>query len=216
MYTPQHFEETRSEVLQSLVRAHPLSTLVTFSADGLVANLIPMQFRPDGSEHGALVGHVARANRIWQDTDFNVPALAVFQGPAHYISPSLYPTKREHGKVVPTWNYAVVQARGVLKVHQDPDWIRAQVSALTQQQESAMPAPWSVDDAPSEYTDALLKALVGIEIQINRWSGKWKVSQNQPPVNRVGVASGLDSIDDAQARAMAALVRDRDERGERG
>ena len=209
MYCPSHFEENRPEVLQALVRDHPLCTLVTLGLDGLVANLIPLQLRAGVGEYGALVGHVARANPLWRDTDFSVPALAVFQGPAHYISPSLYPTKREHGKVVPTWNYAVVQASGSLQLHHEPEWIRAQVSALTQKQEASMPAPWSVDDAPRDYTDALLNALVGIEIPVSRWQGKWKVSQNQPPVNRVAVAAGLASLPDSQAQDMASLVRAR-------
>ena len=209
MYTPKHFEETRPEVLQTLVREHPLCTLVTLDGANLVANLIPLQWRPAGGAHGALVGHVARANPLWRAHDPAQAVLAVFQGPAHYISPSWYPTKHAHGKVVPTWNYAVVQASGPLLVHDDADWIRGQVSALTQQQEAGLATPWSVDDAPRDYTDALLKALIGIEIPVTRWSGKWKVSQNQPEGNRAGVVAGLDARDDRQARAMASLVKAR-------
>ena len=208
MYTPSHFEESRPQVLQELVRNHPLCTLVTLSADGLVANLIPLQLRPDMGAHGVLVGHVARANPVWRATDFSVAALAVFQGPAHYISPSWYPTKHEHGKVVPTWNYVVVQASGVLQVHDDPDWVRTQVSALTQQQEAGLRQPWAVDDAPREYTDAMIKAIVGIEIPVSRWTGKWKTSQNQPPVNRAGVVAGLAGSAHPGASAMSALVQD--------
>ena len=207
MYNPKHFEETRPEVLQALVRDYPLCTLVTLGADGLVANLIPLQLRPHAGPHGTLVGHVARANPLWQSTDASVAALAVFQGPAHYISPSWYPTKQEHGKVVPTWNYAVVQASGPLRVHHEADWIRAQVQALTQQQEAPQAAPWAVDDAPREYTDGLLKALVGIEIPVVRWSGKWKVSQNQPASNQAGVVAALQGVAGSQAQAMAALVQ---------
>jgi len=209
MYNPSHFEETRPEVLYTLVREHPLCTLVTLNSAGLVANLIPLQLRPAAGPHGALVGHVARANPLWREHDPAQAVLAVFQGPAHYISPSWYPTKQEHGKVVPTWNYAVVQASGPLLVHDDADWIRHQVHALTQQQEAGFAAPWSVDDAPRDYTDGLLKALIGIEIPVTRWSGKWKVSQNQPPQNRDGVVSGLAQRDDCQARAMASLVKAR-------
>ena len=211
MYNPKQFEETRPEVMQALVREHALATLVTMGAGGLSANLIPLLWHAatDAQSPGTLQGHVARANPIWQETDFTVPVLAIFQGPAHYISPSWYPTKQEHGKVVPTWNYAMVQVRGVLRVHDDADWIRRQVSALTRQQESRLEKPWSVDDAPRDYTDGLLKALVGIEIQLTQWSGKWKVSQNQPAQNRAGVVTALASGSDSAAHAMAALVQSR-------
>ena len=152
---------------------------------------------------------MARANPLWKTLDRQVPVLAVFQGGNHYIHPGWYPTKREHGKVVPTWNYVVVQVRGRLTIHDDPDWIRAQVLELTAQQESAFAAPWSVDDAPRDYTDALLRALVGIEIEITDWRGKWKVSQNQPPANQQGVVDGLQALASDEARAMAACVHAR-------
>lgn len=207
MYNPSHFAETRLPVMHDLVAAHPLATLVTLAPDGLVANLIPLQLRRAQGDQGTLVGHVARANPIWRDTDLSTAALAVFQGPAHYISPGWYPSKQEHGKVVPTWNYVVVQARGMLRIHDDPAWIRQQVSDLTRQQEAFRATPWSVDDAPRDYTDALLRALVGIEIPVTRWSGKWKTSQNQPPANRAGVVDGLSAQNTAEASAMAELVR---------
>ena len=194
MYSPAHFEENRVEVLQNLVRAHPLATLVCWSGDALVANLVPLVFRsaaPAEGRHGSLVGHIARANPLWQTTDFSVPVLAIFQGPAHYISPNWYPSKARHGKVVPTWNYVVVQARGRMQLHHDPAWIRAQVTELTTQQEASQAQPWSVDDAPAAYTDALLGALIGIEIPVDDWTGKWKVSQNQSAENRAGVVQGL-------------------------
>ena len=208
MYNPKHFEETRLEVLHALVAAHPLCTLVTLSGGELVANQIPMGLRKgaDAGESGTLVAHVARANPVWAATDFSVPVLAIFQGPQAYISPSWYATKAEHGKVVPTWNYVVVQAHGVLVVHDDPEWIRAQAGELTRQQESAFDKPWAIDDAPRAYTDTLLRALVGIEIRINRLSGKWKVSQNQPATNRNSVVQALQSAGTADAQAMAKLV----------
>jgi len=213
MYSPAHFEESRVEVLQDLVRAHPLATLVTWTGDALVANLLPLLFRPaegaDASEgrQGSLVGHIARANPLWKTTDFSVPVLAVFQGPAHYISPNWYPSKAHNGKVVPTWNYVVAQARGCLRLHQDPAWIRAQVAQLTAQQEATQTQPWSVGDAPPAYTDALLGALVGIEIPIDQWTGKWKVSQNQSAENRAGVVQGLVA---ASGTAMARCVQERE------
>jgi transcriptional regulator len=206
MYQPRHFEETRPDVMQSLVRSQPLCTLVTRSEEGLVADQIPLLLRVSEGPVGTLVGHVARANPLWQVTQRDTPVLAIFQGPQQYISPGWYPTKQEHGKVVPTWNYVVVQARGVLQVHDDPDWVRQQVTELTRQQESPMDKPWAVDDAPRDYTDTMLRAVVGISITVTQWSGKWKVSQNQSGVNRDGVVQGLAGSQDAQAAVMAELV----------
>jgi len=207
MYLPSHFEEKRLDVLQALMRQQPLSTLVTVSVDGLVANHIPLHLRVDGSPFGTLVGHVARGNPLWRASDLTVQALVIFQGPQTYISPSWYATKQEHGKVVPTWNYAVVHAKGPLTVRDDPVWIRQQLLDLTQQQESPLPKPWSVDDAPRDYTDKLISALVGIEIPIHSLVGKWKVSQNQPAVNRASVVQALGHSTAEQADAMASLVQ---------
>ena len=206
MYQPKHFEETRIEVMQALVASQPLSTLVTLSDEGLVADQIPMLLRPGEGPFGTLVGHVARANPLWRQTRLGTPVLAIFQGPQHYISPSWYPTKQEHGKVVPTWNYVVVQARGLLQIHDDPDWVRQQATQITNQQERTSAKPWAVDDAPRDYTDSMIKAVVGISIEVTLWSGKWKVSQNQPAVNRAGVVQTLETLQGAQALAMASLV----------
>jgi transcriptional regulator len=204
MYNPTQFEEKRLDVLHTLVRTQPLSTLVTLSSDGLVANHIPLYLRVDGSPFGTLAGHVARSNPLWRETDLGVQVLVIFQGPQAYISPNWYATKQEHGKVVPTWNYAVVHAKGTLTVHDDPVWIRAQLNDLTGQQEAASPKPWAVDDAPRDYTDKMISALVGIEIPISSLSGKWKVSQNQTPVNRASVVHGLEGVGDS---AMTDLVK---------
>ena len=206
MYQPKHFEETRIEVMQALVASQPLSTLVTLSDEGLVADQIPMLLRPGEGPFGTLVGHVARANPLWRQSRLDTPVLAIFQGPQHYISPSWYPTKQEHGKVVPTWNYVVVQARGLLQIHDDPDWVRQQATQITNQQERTSAKPWAVDDAPRDYTDSMIKAVVGISIEVTLWSGKWKVSQNQPAVNRAGVVQSLETLQGAQALAMASLV----------
>jgi transcriptional regulator len=206
MYLPSQFEETRPVVLQALMRAHPLATLVTLSSTGLSANHIPMTLRtrPDGSH--VLAAHVARSNPLWHDFDAKVPALAVFQGPQHYISPNWYPTKQEHGKAVPTWNYVVVHASGPLMVRDDPHWVLEQLTELTQIHEQHRPAPWAVSDAPTDFTGRLIGMLVGIEIPITSLQGKWKVSQNQPGVNREGVVKGLGQEPSAHAPGMAALV----------
>jgi transcriptional regulator len=210
MYLPSHFEETRPEVLHALLRSHPLATLVTQTAQGLEANHIPLYVRLLADGSASLVGHVARANPIWRETDWSVPVLAVFQGPQHYISPGWYATKQEHGKVVPTWNYAVVHARGTLQVRDDAAWILQQMKELTAQQESAMSHPWRVEDAPADYTERLLAAVVGIEIPMVTLTGKWKVSQNQPPANQATVVQSLQQFASTHATndaaAMAALV----------
>ena len=206
MYNPSHFQETRLDVLHGLIRQQPLSTLVTLTAEGLVANHIPLYLRFDGTGQGTLVGHVARANPIWKDFDAGVSALAIFQGPHKYITPRAYATKAEHGKVVPTWNYVTVHARGPLQVQQDPAWIRAQLMDLVTQQEAPAPKPWAVDDAPREYTDTMIRALVGISIPIVDLSGKWKVSQNQPAVNQASLLQALRAEGSADGDAMAGLV----------
>jgi len=206
MYQPKHFEETRQEVLQALVKSHPLCTLVTWTDEGLMADPIPLFLREEAGARGTLVGHVARANPLWRATRFDTPVLAIFQGPQHYISPNWYPGKLEHGKAVPTWNYVTVQARGLLRVHDDPAWVRAQVAQLTDQQERNSPKPWAVDDAPPDYIDSMLKAIVGISIEVTQWAGKWKVSQNQTPANRAGVVAALGGMQGEQAAVMADAI----------
>jgi transcriptional regulator len=190
MYLPRHFEETRPEILHALMRACPLATLVTHSPDGLEANHIPLHLDADAGAHGILRGHVARANPLWK-LAAGAEALAIFHGAEGYISPSWYPTKQEHGKAVPTWNYVVVHARGPLRTIEDADWLRAQIDALTRDHEAGFAHPWSVADAPADYIDSMVSAIVGIEIEITRLEGKWKASQNQPPANRQGAAAGL-------------------------
>lgn len=206
MYMPSQFEETRADVLHELIRAHPLSTLVTLAGGGLEANHIPLQLVPDAMPHGVLRGHVARANGMWKSLRPDTESLAIFQGSQTYISPSWYPTKQETGKVVPTWNYAVVHVYGTLRAIDDPDWLRAQLEALTAHNEAAFPRPWSVGDAPDDYVRTLIGAIVGIELSITRVVGKWKVSQNQPRANREGVAAGLRQS--AHGRDAAAVMAD--------
>jgi transcriptional regulator len=209
MYTPKHFEEPRIEVMHELIRARPLATLVTLTSGGLEANHIPLHLADTLAPFGTLRGHVARANPLWSDFAKDVEVLAIFHGPDSYITPSWYATKQETGKVVPTWNYAVVHAYGTLRVIDDAAWVRAQIEALTAHNEFGFAHPWSVSDAPHEFTDKLIEAIVGFEIVITKLSGKWKVSQNQPAKNQAGVIAGLNSSGHRDAEAMAALIEDR-------
>ena len=206
MYTPKHFEEPRIEVMHELMRARPLATLVTLASNGLEANHIPLHLVDTPVPFGTLRGHVARANPVWSDFAKDVEVLAIFHGPDSYITPSWYATKQETGKVVPTWNYAVVHAYGTLRVIDDAAWVRAQLEALTAHNEAGFALPWSVSDAPREYTEKLLEAIVGFEIVITRLTGKWKVSQNQPAQNQASIIEGLNNSDQHDAVAMAALV----------
>jgi transcriptional regulator len=206
MYTPKHFEEPRTKVMHELIRARPLATLVTLSSAGLNANHIPLHFSDTPAPFGTLRGHVARANPLWSDFAKDVEALAIFHGPDSYITPSWYATKRETGKVVPTWNYAVVHAYGVLRIIDDATWVREQLEALTAHNEAGFAKPWAVSDAPHEYTEKLISNIVGFEIVITRLTGKWKVSQNQPAQNQASVIEGLGSSGLRDAAEMAALV----------
>ncbi|MCX7157353.1 MAG: FMN-binding negative transcriptional regulator [Rhodocyclales bacterium] len=205
MYLPAQFEENRSEVLRALMSEHPFATLVAHGGDGLTANHLPLHLEPAIGPFGALQGHVARANSLWQkaaDTD----VLVIFHGPQTYVTPSWYETKREHGKAVPTWNYVVVHARGQLRAIDDPVWVRQQLETLVNRHEGSFAEPWQIDDAPPDYIDKMLAAIVGIEIVLTDLKGKWKISQNQPAVNRVGVVAGLREQGTADALAMADLV----------
>ncbi len=206
MYQPQHHREDDPAVQHALIRAHPLGLLVTAGAGGLEANPIPFVLDAAAGARAVLRGHLARANRQWRDFDPSIEALVVFQGAEAYITPSWYATKAETGKVVPTWNYAIVQAYGALRVIEDADWLRRQIDALTLAQEGARPAPWQVADAPEPFVAAMLRGIVGIEIEIARIEGKWKVSQNRPEADQKGVVDGLRRERGATAAAMAELV----------
>jgi transcriptional regulator len=208
MYQPPHFREERLDVQHALIRAHPLGLLINSSEDGPNANAIPFLLDTHASPQGTLHAHLARANPQWRQLAGDGRVLIVFQGPQSYVTPSWYATKQETGKVVPTWNYAIVQVRGTARVIEDREWLRQHVSELTVSNEAPRAMPWAVDDAPETYIDAQLKGIVGIEIEIAAIEGKWKVSQNRPESDRTGVADGLAAErDTAGAHAMAELVR---------
>lgn len=206
MYLPTHFEESRVEVLHELIRSHPLGALVTFGADGLNANHVPFEIDPDPAPFGTLRAHVARANPVWREFSKEVESLVIFQGPQIYVTPSWYQTKKETGKVVPTFNYIVVHAYGAMRVIEDAAWLRKFVGGLTDRFEAARAQPWAVSDAPEDFVTMQLRAIVGIEIAVTRMIGKWKASQNRPAADQKGVVAGLRESDDAVAQAMAAAV----------
>jgi transcriptional regulator len=192
MYLPTHFSEARPAVLRAFVRDHPLGLLVTQNRSGGVdANSVPFVLDAEGDAPGVLRAHVARANPLWTTARDDADALVVFQGPHGYVSPAWYPSKAEHGKVVPTWNYVMVQARGRLRAIDERAWLRDFVSRLTARHEAGRAAPWAVSDAPADFVETMLAAIVGIEITLTSLVGKWKVSQNRSAADRAGVVEGL-------------------------
>ena len=200
-YLPSHFEERDLPTLQALIDAHPLATWATTHDGELVVHHVPFRLDRTRGAYGTLVGHVARANPVWRSPQ---PSLLVFGGPQAYVSPGWYPSKQVHGKVVPTWNYAVVHARGTPVVLEDAASVLRIVSALTDTHEAAQAHPWQVGDAPPDFIEQLLRAIVGIEIPVDQLVGKWKVSQNRSTEDRAGVAAGLRA--QADGDGMAALV----------
>lgn len=207
MYQPPQFEERRPEVLHELMRRHPLGLLITQGPGGIATDPLPFLFDPGRGPHGTLRCHVARANPVWREARTDADSVVVFQGPQAYVSPGWYATKAQTGKVVPTWNYVIVQARGRLKAVDDPAWLRGLLAELTARHEAPQAAPWRIDDAPADYIDTLLKAIVGIEIELVGLAGKWKVSQNRPAADREGVIQGLSARGGDAAAAMAREVR---------
>ena len=199
MYTPKHFVESRVESLHGLIRAYPFATLVTRAADGLTANHLPFELVGE-----VLHGHVARGNELARLDGAEV--LLVFQGPDGYISPNWYPSKHETGREVPTWNYAVVHVHGRLRVIDDATWLRRLLETLTDHHEAGQPQPWKISDAPDDHIETSLRAIVGLEVSIDRIEGKFKLSQNHPARNRAGVLAGLRERDGDGDMELAALM----------
>ena len=208
MYQPPHFREDDLGAQHALIRAHPLGLLVTAGPGGLMANPIPFLIDGQASERGTLRAHLARANPHWRELAQVAECLVVFQGPQGYVTPSWYATKRETGKVVPTWNYATVHAWGRPRVIEDQAWLRRQLDDLTLIREGGRPTPWAVDDAPADFVRAQVRGIIGIEIPIGRIEGKWKVSQNRPEADREGVLAGFREAGETAA-PMARLVAER-------
>jgi transcriptional regulator len=208
MYQPPAFREDRLDVQHDLIRAHPLGLLITAGPAGLLANPFPFLLDAEASENGTLRLHVARANPQWQEFEAIEECLVVFQGPHDYVTPSWYATKRETGKVVPTWNYATVHAWGRPRIMRDEAWLRQQLEDLTASRESSRAEPWKVDDAPADFVGMQMRAIVGVEIPIRRIEGKWKMSQNRPLADREGVIAGFKEAGEA-GEVLAHLVQER-------
>jgi transcriptional regulator len=206
LYLPAHFNETRTEVMHALMRAHPLCTLVTQRDSVLEANHLPVQTLDEPKPLGCIRGHIARANPLWRGYRPEAQALAVFQGPQIYISPSFYPSKVKTGEVVPTWNYAVVHASGTLRFIEDAGWLREFVAGLTATHEAQRSVPWGIDDAPAPYIDKMLRLIIGFEFSIATLAGKWKVSQNRSQADQQGVILNLQNSDNPDSRDMAAML----------
>ncbi|MFP8967542.1 FMN-binding negative transcriptional regulator [Pokkaliibacter sp. CJK22405] len=214
MYLPTPFKQDDEDELLRLMQAYPFATLVTHTQGAgeqgaaslaLEANHLPLQVK---NVDGALVlqGHIAKANPLWKHLQEGSPTLVIFHGPDCYISPNYYPSKKDTGKEVPTWNYAVVHVHGTLHFRQEPEWLLALLDQLSTTHEASQPEPWSIHDAPEEYIQAMLKAIVGIEIKVTSLTGKWKLGQNKTEQNRRGMAEHLAQSDDAKEREIAAIV----------
>lgn len=197
MYLPEHFREDRPLVLEAFVRNHPLGLLVTHGDQGLTADHIPMRLECENESGGtarrSLRGHVARANPLWRRTGISEDVLVIFGGADHYVTPSWYVTKTETGRVVPTWNYSTVHACGRIRFIDDAAWLHALVTALTDERESSREEPWRVSDAPPDYIETMVRAIVGFEIEVRSLVGKFKASQNRNDRDREGVRRGLEA-----------------------
>jgi transcriptional regulator len=207
MYTPKQNEETRVGVMHALIRSHPLGVWVSLGDGELAANHIPFEIDPTRGDFGTLVGHVARANPVWKQAQTAVLSLVTFQGPQSYITPSWYPSKHEHGKAVPTWNYAVVHAYGTPSFIEDRVWFHSHVSALTNRHEATQALPWAVSDAPTDYIERMVGAIVGVEIPLQKLVGKWKMNQNKSTPDQLGVVAGLMARGGSQALDVATTIQ---------
>ncbi|MGY3890927.1 FMN-binding negative transcriptional regulator [Aeromonas mytilicola] len=205
MYLPPHFEATDPASLHRLMRVYPLGALVTQGEQGLDANHLPFEFDADEGEHGILRAHVARNNPLWQEVKEGQEVLVIFRAVEGYISPNWYPSKQVHHKQVPTWNYAVVHAHGRIRVRDDARFVRRLLATLTRTQEAAEPAPWKMADAPRDYIEAMVQAVVGIEIEIHQLVGKFKLSQNKEEGDRLGA---VDALQAKGQTALAAAMQD--------
>ena len=210
MYVPTHFSEDRIDVLHAVIRGSGLATLVSMTPEGMIASHAPLMLDPDPAPFGTLIGHLAKANPHGRAADPGVQTLVIFQGPDGYITPSYYAAKREHGKVVPTWNYAAVHAYGTLETFDDPTRLLAVVTRLTKLREAPRAQAWAVSDAPEKFIQGMLRGIVGIALPIARLEGKVKMSQNRPAADQPGLVAGLrrDGRDDLAEAVLKAVSGD--------
>ncbi|MDP3814272.1 FMN-binding negative transcriptional regulator [Pseudomonas sp.] len=208
MYNPTAFRQDDLTTLHRQILDCRLATVVSQGANGLQASHLPLLLEPGEGQYGTLYGHFARANPHWRDLADGAEALVIFQGPEAYISPSWYQAKAEHGKVVPTWNYIAVHAQGRAEVFEDAERLLQLVSRLSQRHEAGRPQPWAVSEAPRDYIDGMLRAIVGFALPIERLQGKWKLGQNRSAADQAGVREGLQASHDPRDRELAARIND--------
>jgi transcriptional regulator len=206
MHVPKYNEETDIPTLHSLIKSKPLGAWTAITDGEIVINHIPFVLNPNRGELGTLVGHVARSNPIWQEYSTDKNSVVLFQGDQAYITPSWYPSKHKHGKAVPTWNYVVVHAHGIPKKTEDPEWLLQHLTELSNLHEAERRFPWKISDAPEEYIEKMIRAIVGIEIPIAKLTGKWKLGQNRPETDKLGIIAGLTSTEEPQALGLADLL----------
>lgn len=206
MYEPPINREDRAEVMHQLIREQPLGLLISSGAGGLLANPIPFVLHAPAGQQPVLECHLAIANPQWRDFESGLEVLVVFQGPQAYVTPSWYPSKREHGKTVPTWNYVTVQVRGMAYTVNDDAWLMRHLNELTDHNEEPLPDPWQVADAPETYVTGMKKGIKGVRIEVSGMSGKWKLSQNKDNADYQGVVDGLAGRGGEPAEVAALMA----------
>jgi transcriptional regulator len=213
LYNPPAFRETDLAALHAQILGTGLTTLITVgdngSIPGPIVSQLPMLLDPKAGPSGTLTGHLARGNPQWKDSDFSKPAIAMFIGPDAYVSPSWYPSKAEHGKTVPTWNYSLIYVRGMIETFDDAEELRAHVTALTERFERDAPAPWKVSDAPEDYLQRQFKGIVGLRLTIDTIEGKAKLSQNRTKADQDGVIAALSASERSDDRAISGMMQQR-------
>jgi len=206
VYLPAHFTAPQTAEVAAFVAAVAAADLITFDGTKPVASLIPIIWDREAGEQGRLLGHLALANPQWESVAPGSSALAIVHGPQAYVSPSWYPSKARHGRVVPTWNYVTVHFTGPLTVHRDPEWLRDVVTRLTRRHETGRPTPWAVTDAPPDYLNGQLRGIVGVELTIATVEAKYKLSQNRGADDRASVAEALRAEPGPGAAEISALM----------
>jgi transcriptional regulator len=209
LYNPPAFRESDLPALQAQIAASGLTTLISVGAQGPIVSNVPIIFDPNIGQYGMIAGHLARGNPQWRESDLLIPAIAIFMGADAYVSPSYYPSKQEHGKVVPTWNYSMIVARGRLEIFEDADALRAQVEMLTKRFEQRFEKPWEVSDAPEDFIARQIKGIVGVRMHVESIEGKAKLNQNRSNADQEGVVAGLSPSERAADREVANAMRER-------